>query len=247
MAPDVEAALERVVEPEVVVAVGQLVGLEAWRPPCEGQQRTARMLVEARVLRDAQDSLEPFDEILRRGGEVIDHLQVGLRVDARLDMVELLCQVEGTPSPQARLFRVLRVDVEVPQIAVRHGQLGPGRQLLQSGDRVLRCLDRFLDPSDVAEQARQMPQRVANAEGLLQGAEAIERSLLRVQRLRELAAQVAGVSAPLKDGGESVRRTFARGANRAGVVGGRFAMRAQRRCTRGSLWRVPRDRRRVTR
>src|SRR5205814_7684952 len=81
VAPDVEAALERVVEPEVVVAVGQLVGLEAWRPPCESQQRTARMLVEARVLRDAQDSLEPFDEILRRGGEVIDHLQVGLRVD----------------------------------------------------------------------------------------------------------------------------------------------------------------------
>ena len=90
MTPQVEATLDGEVETRVVVAIGHVVRLEARRPPGEVEQRTTRVLVEAMLLSQAEDSFELTDEIGGLGGQIFDDRQVDLRVDLGFDMTELL-------------------------------------------------------------------------------------------------------------------------------------------------------------
>src|SRR5438034_11144167 len=96
------------------------------------------MLVEAVFLCHPLDPLELGRGSRRPCGQVIDHRQVDLGIDLRLEMTELLSELESTMSPNPRVFHIVSVHVDVGKVAVGHRKLSSRRKLLENGDRLLR-------------------------------------------------------------------------------------------------------------
>jgi hypothetical protein len=149
--PHIEATLGAELKSGLEVAIGGGVAPAARRPPGQRDEGSACMLVQTRLLGELDAPLELLRTALPR--ELLDDPDVRQRVDEDLGIVEVLGHAERAPTPVGRRLCIVQVHVEVREIAVRHGELVPRRELLEHRHARLPDAHRLLCPADVPEQS----------------------------------------------------------------------------------------------
>ena len=148
------------------------------------------MLFEAEPLGELEAPLELLGAAPR---ELLNVSDIRERIDEDLGIVDLLREIEGPRSPVDRSFGVLEVHVQVREIAIRHRELAAWREPLECGHGVAANLHRLLRSADVPQQSRQRAKRVSFAALVAELSVTFERAPLRVDRVVELAGDIASV------------------------------------------------------
>jgi hypothetical protein len=131
--------------------------------------------------------------------------------------------------------------VGIGEVRVRHGELAPGLQALEEGDRLAGDLRRLRRAAGTPEDLREPAKIVALLEHLPELPAAIERRLDRLDRLVVLVRDVARPGAPLEQLRAVGRREHVAEAERPRVLCCRLAVRAQRRSSIARLRRETED------
>ena len=199
------------------------------------------MLLVAGGLRHREALLERLATIdapglERRGADVVE------RVDDDLLLAQRLGQRDRAPAPVGRRRAVRREHRELGAVGVRHGELRPGRELLELLDRLggeaLGVGVLAVEPV----QAREPAAVVALGDAVAELAVAGERLLARFDRVDHLVGQVALVRAALEQHRLLLGRQLAGPAQGARELRGRLAVRAEPRRVLAGHGRVPQHR-----
>src|SRR5439155_23272448 len=126
---------------------------------------------------------------------------------------------------------------EVRDVAVGHGKLMSRREPLEDCHGIAPDLHRLLRPADVTQQSRKRAERISFATLIAGLPVTLDRALLRVDRLVELADRVARVRASVEQLSPRVEAQSVRESQRPRVLRGGLATCAEGGRARGSCGR----------
>ena len=182
------------------------------------------MLLQPRLLRELNAPLELL-LAFRHSSEQLHRPDVVERVDQDLGLVKALGELERTRRPGDGPLGVLRVHTERREVAVRHGELAAGWELLKQRDSLPAGLLGFCYAASTPEQARERAKRVSLFAPVAVFPAALKRALVRLDRLIELVGEVAFVGAALEEFGPRLGRQASGEPECAGVLRRGLAVR----------------------
>jgi hypothetical protein len=171
-------------------------------------------------------------ELLRAGEVLAEQLHRAERVDrmdADLDLVEAIGELERAGAPGGRPVGVLAVHAQARHVRVGQPELAPAGEPLEHGHGLAaEPLGLRAAVAGAEEHVREPTHPVALAQPIAERPVARERVLHRLDRLAAVVGAEGGAEPALEERDPLLGRQIAAEAQRSRVLGGRLAMRADR-------------------
>ena len=173
------------------------------------------MVLEPRGLGELDAALELLSAP-RAVGPKLSRPESGKGIHLYFDVLETLSELKRTRPPADGALDVLPVHAALRKLAVGHGKLAPGLELLEQGHRLPAGLGGLVGSADEPEQAREGATRVALLERVSSHPATRDRALLSFDGCIELVGEVALVGARFEQVGSLIRGERVGEAQRSG-------------------------------